>query len=323
MVSEISALAGRHKYIPRDKAVINHLLKYEKKWCQRVRTRYLEEEEITKPNCNILTSLIHDTSNVEVVIHDDISYTEQLASLSIQYPQARKLLDQMPSTTVDISSLVQQKTSLVEIETRHSDKIVKLAERYVDKSAPDSIVKEQLQNLITSEGVDKLVLPHVVYGSVAESTGLKVLDIFLQESGWIVDRSLSQKGKCRDAMVGDININVYGKVDGVYRKDGEIMIAENKNRKNHLMSPPPAYDVDQLALYLFIWNADRGILHQYYEGEGDSKQYTKKQMLTRVREIYTSDGLRASVKEISGYMSEDCDHQKLMAFVREHLMEEF
>jgi hypothetical protein len=58
MISELAALAGRHRFQPREEAVANHMLRYEKEWCQQVRKDYLAERELHQPNCTQLLELI-------------------------------------------------------------------------------------------------------------------------------------------------------------------------------------------------------------------------------------------------------------------------
>ena len=101
LVSELAALAGRHRYKPRAEAVINHLLR-DKVWVKRVREQYLEEQVITQPNCELLAAMVAERHAGKVVLQDDVSFLDQFAALSIKYPDVKQEFDALARPEVDV-----------------------------------------------------------------------------------------------------------------------------------------------------------------------------------------------------------------------------
>lgn len=78
---------------------------------------------------------------------------------------------------------------------------------------------------------------------------------------------------------------VFGRVDGVIRdKEGAIeTVVEIKNRMHRFFIPE--YDIDQLAAYVMMTDAQFGMLVQMYEGEVRIKMYTRNALKRRWNNI--------------------------------------
>ena len=322
MVSELSSLAGRHIYQPREEAVINHMLRFEKEWCKRVRKQYLEEQELHRPNCNRLQKLIQEVANIKVILDDKRPYQEQLTSLSQQYPQAKKELDNLPPLLVDIDALAEKKTSKPEQRAVVMSQVLKEVAQTTDGKGDDMTVKQQIQKTIDDSGVGSILSTHVLYGCLAEDKGLSVLGEFLHPRGWIEDIACRQQATSSSTVIDGTKVRIYGRVDAIFRQGDKMLVAENKNRKNRLFTTNPSYDIDQLALYVFTLGASHSLLHQYYNGRSSSTFYSKEFMEERVQEILTTPQLLLSLQEIVALKRSDYEHLKMRSFVEKYLLEE-
>lgn len=77
-------------------------------------------------------------------------------------------------------------------------------------------------------------------------------------------------------VIEDWPVLVMGRTDGRTRSGA---VVEIKNRKNRFFEPD--YDLDQLATYVVLTNANEGILVQNHEDALKINRYTQKEMIAR------------------------------------------
>jgi hypothetical protein len=80
--------------------------------------------------------------------------------------------------------------------------------------------------------------------------------------------------------------NIFGKVDGIILDESGLhvqSVVEIKNRKSNFFRPE--YDIDQLAVYMFLTGAQEGILVEQLNGEIRKTFYSRETMLERWLDI--------------------------------------
>ena len=113
-------------------------------------------------------------------------------------------------------------------------------------------------------------------GTVLERITLKKL----QEEGYEV---FKPDNKSFTKAYND-NLVIFGKVDGLIYKDGKIhSVVEIKNRKTNFFLPE--YDLDQLAAYVFITEAEQGILVQQQNGVLRKNTFSRGELMSRWEDI--------------------------------------
>ena len=319
LVSELAALAGRHRYKPRAEAVINHLL-HDKVWVKRVREQYLEEQVITQPNCQLLAAMVAERHADKVVLQDDISFLDQFAALAIKYPDVKQEFDALARPEVDVQALAQQKTSCVESSALVAQEIVACVTAQVRVTGNDEEVQRSIQAAMVQHGVENAPAACVLYGTIAESKGLQFADEFLRPQGWVEAVDRRQECACLTTEVEGVAVKICGRIDAIYNRGDELLVVENKNRQKKFFAPNPSYDIDQLSLYILLWDNSYGLLHQYWNERGNSTFYSRTELLERARAVLAAADLAVSVREIAAYQKMTVGDPQLRSFVKEHLL---
>lgn len=245
MISEISALAGRHKYITADQAIINHMLNYEHNFCKMAKEK--------RSNKTLETNMI--------IIND----TNIL-------------------TLTELENIKKLESSIIST---------------INQNDSEQSIKDNLAKLC----INTSIKPEKLFGVVCEKKALEShqLRSYCENLNFKEQPHLKQTWKHKTVNVKDIKINIGGKIDSIYiNGNGEYLIVENKNRKNKLWDYNPNYDIDQLSFYMFIWNTDHGIIHQYHNGKSKIDKYSNQSKI--VNTILNSETFYNSITKISNYL---------------------
>lgn len=106
-------------------------------------------------------------------------------------------------------------------------------------------------------------LHFTTHGSKAEDSIKKSVEI--QKSIEILKDDVFRKRHLFD--VGEYNVFIGGKCDGIALLDGQETIVEIKNRINRLFRTIPDYEKVQLFSYMYIYKLENGVLIENYNHE--------------------------------------------------------
>ena len=286
MVSEISALAGRNKYYTCEKAIDEHMVKYEKKYIDNIKKKYVEEN-INKENYQIIKKIKPDLPEK----NDNISYKEYMHELQENKPEIFEKIEYQEiniEKEVDKTKTIKEKSDIIinemidkfEFQEKISNEEIISFNKKVNEATEDTNITNIVKNMYPMiRGIKKEIN---VYDFLREN-GYEVLDL--------------QKAFYKNFKIKDINVTIYGKVDGIYYlNDKPSGIIEIKNRINNFFIP--SYDLDQLATYLMISGHNNIVLVQSLNKQYNITTYNIAELQKRWLDIINSDTLYKNLKEI-------------------------
>jgi hypothetical protein len=131
-------------------------------------------------------------------------------------------------------------------------------------------IKKKIQDLPNVSESDKeelfkfaQKLHYTTHGSKAEDSIKKSVEI--QKSIEILKDDVFRKRHLFD--VGEYNVFIGGKCDGIAQLEGRETIVEIKNRINRLFRTIPDYEKVQLYSYMYIYKLENGLLIENYNHE--------------------------------------------------------
>lgn len=326
VVSEISALAGRHKYNNVHDAIINHIIRYNPNFCRIAKQKYVLDVEVYKHNVEIMENLIKTTLDPQTISQnfDHTKYTtkptyvEQFTELLTRFPEIVAKLEYVETDQTVIEEKVDSKTSTIET----NELIEKNILSSINVEDSEENIKTTLSNLCENYNCE--IKAEKLFGIIGESRALdcESLKNYYELNGYVEDKKSRQTLKRKTVTIKGVQLTIIGRPDAICtNKDSEIIIIENKNRKNKLWTQNPSYDVDQLALYMFLFDAKIGVIHQYYNGQSKITQYSSDLMINRVETILNSDELLESVTKILEYVN-STDDSMMIEFAKLYLCNE-
>lgn len=300
MASEISALAGRHSYRGRDEAVVDHMIRYEKDFCEKARRAAVKEETVDEPNYLLLAELYTSKHNVPPPQRSR-PFKEEVEALRLAHPELEAPMEEVKlrsgKSVEEVAASVKIPFEFADVPTANETVTYK---KEVNALPVSEAVKEYLQrDMAAQRGVQK------------ENNTIERLQ------GMGYDVRASQQSYKRTVNIGGEDIMIYGKVDGLlYEREAPKAVVEVKNRMNKFWVP--SYDRDQLAIYAMISGLDV-LLVQQLGGELKCEEF--KDLESDWERLRTSALLAESIKDIQR-LRKDAESEETIRFAKDHLLQE-
>jgi hypothetical protein len=294
MASEISALAGRHKYKSSEEAIINHMIYYENSFVHSVKENLIMKSLQKQYHKKLCDEINHAYPNDHVEYTDEniSNHQKKIAELENTYPEII-----VPKyDTVTVTNMANNIKSMTEFVNNLKEEIVSIAKTSNIETIQDieDIVKE-----ITNDKDDNIAnnihkLIPAISGIVKEDSVVNQLISFGYE---VKDCQSSYKYK---TTINNINVCIYCKVDGLLYKDNKaIGIVEIKTRQKVFFEPQ--YDLDQLACYIVASNLPIGMLVQSLNGDIKINEFETEFLLNTWLDLISSDQLFRALQKIKDY----------------------
>ena len=311
MVSEISSLAGHHKYCSPDEAVTKHLIFFEKTFKRYVKYAALEDDKIHKHNYEVFIKIFQsEYVDEEIPQRSQLTYELELRKLRYRYPQIYNLLSELPTKSIEITS--ENIISNSELINNLTHDVAELLEDNIDNF-------EEVVNEITTNNHYSDEIKIGVINNLPKVSGLVFEDSIYQK---LLSRGYdvrdSQKSFNDKVTIKDITVIIIGKVDGILYENGiPTGIVEIKNRQNNFFIPE--YDIDQIATYVMLSKLSKGILVQSLNGELEITVFTRDELRPYWNRLLGSKILYTSLQTILRLKS-NCHSAESIIFAKEHLL---
>lgn len=283
--SETAAIAGQHPYRNWKESLVKNIISYNPELYKIIAGARAYNEQVVQPALRVISKQLGPAAELP---RSEEAPLEHLERLLTEHPELSEPLEH-PELSEKPAVVDIQLISLEHAVQSVLDKVVVPPETMSESSHASDPAVCKFKDEQTKCAVDALIEPLAARAARFGESGWRRTRGIKLETGTLerlkaagLDVQTCDVSKYLDLLVDGTLVRVLGRVDGIV-SNPEPAIVEIKNRTSRFWLPD--YDLDQLALYVAMWDYPKGLLVQQWQGKVQIRDYSRAELDPRVAQL--------------------------------------